>query len=80
MSATPVLVALGRPAGYEDVYAELVVQDAMRPGWSYTMLRDDQSAVIIAVDRPDGYERAAARDVGKDAVQPYWRSWAVIGE
>lgn len=31
--ASCVLVALKRPAGYSDVHPELVIEDAMRPGF-----------------------------------------------
>lgn len=69
-----VVVALKRHSGYEDVHAELVIEDAMRPGWAYEFLRDEGIAVVIAIDRPEGYKKLSAAGLAKEAVNPSWRS------
>lgn len=76
--ASPVLVALRRPHGYEDVHAELVIEDAICPGWTYEFMRDEGAAVVIAVERPEDYERASAYSVAKEAVRPRWPSWSLV--
>jgi len=43
-----VFVELRRPTGYEDVHAELVVEDAMNPDWPWELIRDEGAAVIVA--------------------------------
>lgn len=73
-----VLIALKRPPGYEDVHAELVIEDAMNQDWPLELLRDEGSAVIVAVDRPEGYERTAAVEVAKDAVKETWPAWSLL--
>ena len=75
--AAPVVIALKRPPGYADVHPELVIEDAMRPEWSYQFLRDEGAAVIISVDRPEDYERSSASEVAKEAVRPTWPSWSL---
>lgn len=69
-------VALRRPPGYEDVHAELVLEDAMAPGWPWELMRDD-GAVVAALDRPEGYERTSAATIVREAVRPTWQAWAV---
>lgn len=76
--ASPVVVALKRHSGYEDVHAELVIEDAMRPGWTYDFLRDEGAAVVIAIDRPEGYEKSSAIVLAKEAVSPNWPSWSLV--
>jgi len=76
--ASPVVVALKRPHGYEDVHAELVIEDAMHPGWAYEFIRDEGAAVVIAIERPEDYERASASSLAKEAVRPSWPSWSLI--
>lgn len=73
-----VLVALKRHSGYEDVHAELVIEDAMRPGWTYDFLRDEGTAVVIAIDRPEGYEKLSAAGLANEAVRPTWPSWSLV--
>jgi hypothetical protein len=75
---SPVVVALKRHPGYEDVHAELVIEDAMQPGWTYEFLRDEGTAVIIAIDRPEGYGKLSAAALAKEAVSPRWPSWALV--
>lgn len=74
----PVLVALQRHAGYEDVHHDLVMEDAMKPGWSCSFVRDEGSAVVVAIERPEGYERTPAATLAKDVLKPTWPSWSVI--
>jgi len=76
--ASSVVVALRRHPGYEDVHHELVIEDAMQPGWTYEFLRDEGTAVVIAIDRPEGYERSSAVSVAKEAVRPHWPSWSLV--
>lgn len=79
MSQTsPVVVALKRHPGYEEVHAELVIEDAMRPGWTYDFLRDEGTAVVIAIDRPEGYEKSSAAGLAKEAISPSWPSWSLV--
>lgn len=73
-----VFVALKRPPGYEDVHAELVGADAMRPGWAWELLSDEGADVVVAIDRPEGYERLAAREVAKEAISPTWPTWSTV--
>ena len=73
-----VVVALKRHSGYEDVHAELVIEDALRPGWTYDFLRDEGTAVVIAIDRPEGYERLSAAGLANEAVSPTWPSWSLV--
>nr|WP_315235547.1 hypothetical protein [uncultured Albidiferax sp.] len=75
---SPVVVALKRHPGYENVHAELVIEDAMRPGWTYEFLRDEDTAVVIVIDRPEGYEKFSAIGLAKEAVRPSWPSWSLI--
>lgn len=75
---SPVVVALKRHSGYEDVHAELVIEDAMQPGWAYEFLRDEGSAVVIAIDRLEGYEKLSATSVAKAAIRPSWPSWSIV--
>ena len=35
---SPVLIALKRHAGYEDVHPDLVIEDALRPGWALSFV------------------------------------------
>lgn len=53
----PVLVALLRPPGYDDVHPELVVADALdhQTPWPHSLVRDDGSEVVVALERPDDY-------------------------
>lgn len=74
----PVLIALKRHPGYEDVHADLVIEDAMRPGWTWSFVRDEGTAVVIALDRPEGYAQSGATALAKDAVKPTWPSWSVL--
>ena len=74
----PVLVALKRPPGYEDVHADLVVEDAMNPDWPWDLLRDEGAAVVVSIDRPEGYERTSAAEVAKEAVRGTWPAWSVL--
>lgn len=74
----PVLVALKRHAGYEDVHPDLVMEDAMKPGWPWSFVRDEGSAVVVAIERPEGYERTLATTLAKDVVKPTWPSWSVV--
>jgi len=76
--ASPVFVALKRPGGYEDVHAELVIEDAICPGWTYEFMRDEGAAVVIAIEQPEDYERASASSVAKEAVRPSWPSWSLV--
>ncbi len=76
--ASPVVVALNRQLDYEDVHADLVIEDAVRPGWTYKFLRDEGTAVVIAIDRPEGYERSSASGLAKEAVSPNWPSWSLL--
>jgi hypothetical protein len=73
-----VIVALQRHAGYEDVHAELLIEDAIRPGWTYAFLRDEGALVVIAIDRPEGYERSSASALAKEAVNPSWPRWSLV--
>lgn len=75
--AAPVVIALERHPGYEDVHAELVLEDALHPGWTYELLRDDGNAVVISIDRPEGYERTSASGLANEAVKPSWPSWSL---
>ena len=74
----PVLVELKRPSGYEDVHAELIVEDAMNPDWPWQLLQDEGSAVVVSIDRPDGYERTSAAGVVKEAIRGTWPAWSVL--
>lgn len=67
-----------RPPGYEDVHAELVIEDAINQHWPLEFLRDEGATVVIAVDRPEGYERTAAIEVAKDAVKETWPAWSLL--
>lgn len=73
-----VFVALKRPPGYEDVHAELVVEDAMRQDWPWELLRDEGTAVVVVIDRPEGYERSSATEVAKGAVKETWPTWSLL--
>ena len=73
----PVLFALKRPAGYEDVHAELVVADAMNPDWPWYLLQDEGAVVVVSIDRPEGYERASAVEVAKEAARESWPNWSI---
>lgn len=75
---SPVLVALMRHSGYEDVHPDLVMKDAMQPGWSWSFVRDDGSAVVVAIERPEGYERSGATTLAKDVVKPTWPCWSIV--
>ena len=75
-----VLVALKRPADYFDVHPELVVEDAMRPGFGWELIRDDGQEVVIALDRPEEYERSAAKTVAADMLAPSWSAWRIVKE
>lgn len=75
---SPVVITLKRRHGYEDVHADLVIEDAMRPGWTYELLRDEGTAVVIAIDRPEGYEKLSAAGLAKEAVDPRWPSWSLV--
>ena len=75
---SPVMIALKRPTGCEDVHADLVMEVAMQPDWPCSFVRDDGSAVVVAIDRPEGYERSAAKTLAKDAIKPTWPSWSVV--
>ncbi|MFN9473961.1 hypothetical protein [Acidovorax sp.] len=77
---SPVMIALKRPTGCEDVHGDLVMDEALRPGWPWSFVRDDGSAVVVAIDRPEGYERSAAKTLAKDAVKTTWPSWSVVAQ
>ena len=72
-----VLVALARPAGYEDVHADLVAEDAMQPGWPWELLSDEGTHVLVAIERPEGYGRVPARSLANEAVRPTWPTWSL---
>jgi hypothetical protein len=77
-SAPRVLVALKRPADYSDVHAELVAEDAMRPGHGWELIRDDGAEVIVAIERPEEYERTAAKTLASELISPTWPSWRIV--
>jgi len=68
----------GRPTGYEDVHAELGVEDAVTPDWRWELSRDEGAAVIVAIDRPEGYERAPGLEVVREADRATWPTWSVL--
>ncbi|HEY4083436.1 MAG TPA: hypothetical protein VGM81_22325 [Burkholderiaceae bacterium] len=76
--SSPIVIALKRQPDYSDVHAELVIEDAMRPGWACELLRDEGTAVVIAIDRPEGYERSSAAGLAREAIRPDWPSWSVV--
>ena len=79
MSQTsPVVVALKRHSDYEDVHAELVIEDAMQPGWTYEFVRDEGTSVVVAIDRPEGYDTLSATCLAKEAISPSWPSWSLV--
>lgn len=73
-----VVVELLRPPGYEDVHPELVIDDALEPGWPWEILEDDGATVLVAVGRPKGYERAARIEVAREAVRDSWPTWSIV--
>ena len=81
MNTTPlshVLIALKRRPGCEDVHPDLVMEDALQPGWPWSFVRDDGSAVVVAIERREGYERSSATTLAKDVVKPTWLAWSVV--
>lgn len=79
MSAiSPVLVALKRREGWEDTHPELVMEDALRPGFMYSVVREEGDSVVVAIERTDGYERVAATSFAKEVVKPTWLAWSVV--
>ena len=73
-----VVVALVRPAGYEDVHAELLAEDAMDPAWPWDLLADQGTHVVLGIHRPENYERTAAETVAKEAIRSTWPWWHII--
>ena len=77
---TPVFVALQRPAGYEDVHPELVVEDALNHSdpWPHEVVRDDGRVVVIKLERLEGYEDAPADELAREAINTNWPAWTLV--
>lgn len=71
-------VALKWPPGYEDLHADLVVEDAMNRDWPWDPSRDEGAAVVVSIDRLEGYERTSLADVAKEAIRNTWPGWSVL--
>lgn len=67
-----VFVLLKRPPGYDDVHAELVVEDAMRQDFPWELVRDEGAGVLVVIDRAEGYEDCPPIEVARDAIKDSW--------
>ena len=76
----PVLVALKRPHGYEDVHPELVAFDALNHSdpWPHEVVRDDGAEVVIALIRGEEYEGVPADEMAKEVINKTWPSWRLV--
>lgn len=77
---THVFVALQRPAGYEDVHPEFVVEDALRhnSSWPHEIVRDDGGSVVVALERLEGYEAVSADELAQEAINQTWPDWHIV--
>lgn len=80
LSIAPVLVALKRPQGYEDVHPELVAVDALNHSdpWPHEVVRDAGAEVVIALERGEDYEDVPASDLAQEAINKTWPSWRLV--
>lgn len=76
----PVVIALSRYPGYEDVHVDLLLEDAVTLGWTWELLSDDAEQVVIAVNRREDYERAPTREIAALAIKPGWQDRSKVGD
>lgn len=73
----PVLVALLRIPGYEDVHPELVVAAALdhQTPWPHSLVHDEG----LEVERPEDHEDASPFELARKAINStWWPAWRSI--